>query len=103
MGPGSGVRGTCTVTVCVRDDDARTFEFLVVSDTTGIAVRVVAAVCRGRRVKCYRLARGEAGEAPGDKARESDEEARRRETEFLVAKGYTPGSVSVSLDEDGDM
>jgi hypothetical protein len=78
---GSGKRAASRFTVCIRDDDEKTFEFRVVSDSSAIMARVAAAVAKGRHVRCRVLA--------------ADVQARDGEERFLAAKGYTAGVVAV--------
>lgn len=68
-------------TVCVRDDDAKTYEFRCMSDSADVANRVAAGVRDGRRVRCYTLA--------------ADAEARKREEKYLTSKGYRPAAVDL--------
>jgi hypothetical protein len=74
-------RRTLTLTVCVRDHDAKTFDFLWTGDTTAITHLVTMALSRGRRVRCYLLA--------------ADPDGRIREERYLVAKGYLHGQVDL--------
>jgi hypothetical protein len=68
-------------TVCILDDDAKTFELRFVGDTTDVTDRVAAAVKNGRNVRCYILAEGTA--------------ARDREQEHLASKGYRQGTPTL--------
>jgi hypothetical protein len=68
-------------TVCVRDDDARAFEFRTTNDATEIADRASAAVANGRHVRCYMLG--------------ADKDVQEMEERYLTGKGYTRGSVVV--------
>src|SRR5258708_21709359 len=45
----SGLRRIYAFTVCVRDDDRKTFEFRATNDSADVTHAVVAAVARGRR------------------------------------------------------
>ena len=74
-------RRALSFTVCVRDDDAKLFEFRVTSDVAVIKALVKAAASRGRRVRCEVLA--------------ADPNARTREETYLVAKGFTQGEVEL--------
>ncbi len=74
-------RRALTFTVCLRDDDARVFEFRVTSDIAAIQEQVEAAASRGRSVRCEVLA--------------ADPNARAREETYLTGKGYTQGQVKV--------
>ena len=78
---GSGRRRVYAFTVCVRDDDDKTFEFHTTSDSGDLASRVAAAIANGRHVRCYVLA--------------ADPDAQPREEKYLVAKGFRRGSVVV--------
>lgn len=68
-------------TVCVRDDDARTFEFRKTGDSLEIVERISAALGQGRRVRCYTLAASSA--------------AHEREERYLRRKGYEKARVDV--------
>jgi hypothetical protein len=68
-------------TVCVRDDDARTFEFCLMSDTRELTDRVAAAIKKGRAVRCYVLAKGAT--------------ACELEERYLVSEGYRWAIVDV--------
>jgi hypothetical protein len=72
-------RSAYAFTVCVRDDDAKTFAFHRVADATDLMNRVAATVAAGRRVRGYTLA--------------SDELAQEREEKYLVGKGYRQSAV----------
>jgi hypothetical protein len=74
-------RRALTFTVCVRDDDAGTFEFRTTSDTASIAHLVTDAVSRGRRVRFYLLA--------------ADPDGPRREERYLATRGYVRGRVEL--------
>lgn len=76
-----GSRRTLTFTVCIRDDDVRTFEFRTISDSAAIMSLVAAAVGRGRHVRAYLLA--------------ADPGGRAREEQYLTAKGYTHVTVKL--------
>jgi hypothetical protein len=78
---GSGSRRILVPTVCVRDDDAKTFEFRTSSDSTEIVDRVSAAIANGRHVRCYMLG--------------ADKEVQEMEEGYLTGKGYRRGSVQV--------
>jgi hypothetical protein len=74
-------RRALSFTVCVRDDDAGTYEFHATSDFTPIASLVASAASRGRRVRCYMLA--------------ADPDGPSREERYLASKGYTRGRVEL--------
>jgi hypothetical protein len=75
------MRAVYAFTVCIRDDDAKAFEFRRVNDTKDLMSRVAAGVAEGRNVRCYALA--------------ADEQAREREEKYLAGKGYTQAVVRV--------
>jgi len=77
----SGRRPTLRFTICIRDDDAKVFEFRVIEDSASIMSLVAAAVARGRSVRAYLLA--------------ADPHGRAREEKYLDAKGYSLGSVKL--------
>ena len=77
----SGNRTAFSFTVCLRDDDDKTFEFRKTGDSTDLTNRVAAAIANGRHVRCYMLA--------------ADPDAQGREESYLVAKGYTGATVMV--------
>jgi hypothetical protein len=68
-------------TFCIRDDEAKAFEFRFASRSVEIADLVIAAVGHGRRVRCYAL--GVDGEAP------------EREERYLAARGYKREEVEL--------
>lgn len=72
-------RHVYSFTVCVRDDDRRTYEFHQTDDSTAIVDKVAAAVSGGRRVGYYILA--------------GDANARAREERYLCGKGYAAAAV----------
>jgi len=76
-----GSRPALSFTVCVRDDDARTFEFRTTGDSAAIMSRVAHAATRGRRVRCYLLA--------------ADPNGPEREERYLLAKGYSRAPVKL--------
>jgi hypothetical protein len=78
---GKGSRRAYAFTVCVRDDDDKTFEFRATSDSADLTSRVTAAIANGRRVRCYVLA--------------ADADAQDREERYLTGNGYKRGSVAV--------
>jgi hypothetical protein len=65
-------RPAYALTVVIHDDDVKSYEFRVTSDTTEIMSRVEAAVARGRHVRCYIFAG-----------------SLRREEQYLASKGYS--------------
>jgi hypothetical protein len=78
---GSGSRRVYAFTVCIRDDDNKTFELRTMSDSTDLTNRVTAAIAKGRHVRCYVLA--------------ADPDAQDREERYLAGKGYKRGTVQV--------
>jgi hypothetical protein len=74
-------RPPLTFTVCLRDDDAGTFEFRRTGEMVSVTQLVGAAVSRGRRVRCYLLS--------------ADPDGRKREERYLLAKGYMRGLVEL--------
>lgn len=78
-GRGMGSRPALTFTVCLRDDDTRTFEFRTTHDAQAIIDLVAAAVRRGRKLHCYLLAANPNGP--------------QREERYLLAKGYSRAPV----------
>jgi len=78
---GSSGRRVYAFTVCVRDDDDKTFEFQTTSDSADLTSRVTAAIANGRHVRCYVLA--------------ADPDAQEREERYLTGKGYRRGTVAV--------
>ena len=78
---GSG-RGFLVPTVCVRDDDAKTFEFRTSSDSTEIVDRVSAAIANGRHVRCYMLG--------------ADKEVQEMEERYLTGRGIGGGACRCS-------
>jgi hypothetical protein len=68
-------------TVCVLDDDTRTFELRFVSDTSDVMGRVAAAVKSSRKVRCYILAEVAT--------------ARKDEEKDLTSRGYRLGTVLI--------
>jgi hypothetical protein len=66
-------------TVCVVDDDAKTFELHFTVRTRALVTKASTAVARGRRLCCYVL-RGGAEEL-------------EREERFLASRGYKRGEV----------
>ncbi len=76
----SGIHPIPISTVCVRDDDEKTFEFLPMGDSIEIVARVSAALAKGRSVRCSTLA---------------DPEAQERERRFLITKGYREAAVEL--------
>ena len=77
----SGIHPILLHTVCVRDDDHRTFCFLASANATQTTGRVAAALAGGRRLRCYTLS--------------ADRRAEERERRFLVAKGYRETAVEL--------
>ena len=73
-----GVAGPAKV--CVRDDDAKTFEFVSTSDSSRVIAQVAAALAAGRNVRCHVL---------------SDEGAEGKEEGFLLSKGYRKEPVQL--------
>jgi two-component system cell cycle response regulator DivK len=78
----AGSRHAYSFTMCIRDDDAKTFEFLGSIDATGITDRVAAAIASGRHLRCYLL---EAGPL-----------SREREERYLASKGYSQATVKLA-------
>jgi hypothetical protein len=78
---GSGSRRVYAFTVCIRDDDNKTFELRTTSGSTELATRVTAAIANGRHVRCYVLA--------------GEPDAQAREERFLAGKGNKRGTVQV--------
>lgn len=76
----SGVHPIPISTVCVRDDDRKTFEFLAMDDSIEIVAQVSAALAKGRSIRCATVA---------------DSEAQERERRFLVTKGYKEAAVEL--------
>jgi hypothetical protein len=66
---------------CIRDDEAKAFEFRFTARSVEVAHLVTAAIGLGRRVRCYAL--GVDGEAP------------EREERYLAAKGYKREDVKL--------
>lgn len=78
---GSDTQPFFVTTVCVRDDDARTFEFRKTGDSLEVVERISAALAKGRRVRCYTLGASKA--------------AHEREERYLERKGYKKAAVDV--------
>lgn len=78
---GSGSRRLSLCTVCIRDDDAKTFEFRTTGDSTEVLSRVTAAIAKGRKVRFSVTG--------------FDPSAREQEERYLKARGYTRGGVEV--------
>jgi hypothetical protein len=74
-----GSRPAYSFTICIRDDDAKSYELQATSDATVIMNRVADAVTRGRHLRCYVLA--------------ADARSREREERYLVSKGYSQAAV----------
>ena len=76
-----GSRPALTFTVCVRDDDTRTFEFRTTRDAQAFMDLAAAAVARGRKLHCYLLA--------------ADPDGPQREERYLLSKGYSRAPVKL--------
>jgi hypothetical protein len=76
-----GARPLCFSTVCIRDDEAKAFEFRFTVRTSEVAHLVATAIGRGRKVRCYEL--GVDGEAPA------------REERYLASRGYRRQDVKL--------
>jgi len=66
------------LTIFIHDDDVKSYECRLTSDTTEIMSRVAAAVARGRHVHCYVLAG-----------------SREREEQDLVSRGYSWAAIDL--------
>jgi hypothetical protein len=74
-------RSELTFPLCVRDDDAKAFEFHTTRDSTALIGLVASAVGRGRKVRAYLLAADPAG--------------RTREERYLLRRGYSLAPVQL--------
>jgi hypothetical protein len=71
-------RPAYSLTIFIHDDDVKTYELRLTSDTTEIMSRVAAAVARGRHVHCYVFAG-----------------SREREERYLISKGYSRAAIEL--------
>jgi hypothetical protein len=67
-------RHELTFPLCLRDDDAKVFEFRTTNDNAAVMNLVASAVSRERKVRAYVLA--------------ADPSGRAREERYLIGRGY---------------